>query len=210
MLSYLWLMTSPRLVLAGYRLMMLRPCACFTSMYIQSLPTAHSCRDLETCLHILPVILGFLWRELFSDFIFSAPLLPLGLGFAGLWASFSLAHPFTLSVALPLFPAILLCYFCCDVIWSRPAGTLWACYLWLSIVIWAFSIVLLTGSCVPFVFSWHPWPICFPWASLAVFLTLHSHGLFTSLGFPGPIILSFILGTHGPTINPLLSLLALL
>ena len=40
----------------------------------------------------------------------------------------------------------------------------------------------------------HPWPICFPWASLAYFLTLRSHGLLlTPLGFPGPITLSFIL-----------------
>ena len=33
----------------------------------------------------------------------------------------------------------------------------------------------------------HPWPICFPWASLALFLTLHFHGLFTNFfGFPRP------------------------
>ena len=150
--SYLWPMTSPRLVLAGYMLVMPGPCACFTSMYVQSLPIAHSCRDLETCLHILPVILGFLWRGLFSDFIFSAPLLPLGLGFAGLWASLSLTYPFILSVALPLFPVISPCYSCCDVIWSKPVGPIWACYLWLSIVIWAFSVLLLAGSYVSFVF----------------------------------------------------------
>ena len=87
------------------------------------------CRDLETCLHILPVILGFLWRRLFTNLIFSMPLLPLRLGFIGLWASFSLTYHFTLSVALPLFPTISLCYSCCDVIWSEPAGPLWACYL---------------------------------------------------------------------------------
>ena len=75
-----------------------------------------ACRDLETCLHILLVILGFLWRGLFADLIFYAPLLPLELGFVGLWASFSLAHPFTLSDALPLFLAISFCYSCYDVI----------------------------------------------------------------------------------------------
>ena len=54
-------------------------------------------------------------------------------------------------------------------------------------------------------------PVCFPWASLALFLTLHSHGLLlNSLGFPGPITLSLILGVHGLAINPLLSLLLLL
>ena len=54
-------------------------------------------------------------------------------------------------------------------------------------------------------------PVCFPWASLALFLTLHSHELLlNSLGFPGPITLSLIIGVHGLVINPLLSLLLLL
>ena len=57
----------------------------------------------------------------------------------------------------------------------------------------------------------HPWPIFFSWASLSLFLTLHSHGfLLTPLGFLGPITLYFILRAHGLPINPLLSLLALL
>ena len=52
----------------------------------------------------------------------------------------------------------------------------------------------------------HPWPICFPWVSLAHFLTLHSHGLLLSLfDFPGLITLFFILGAHGLSTNPLLS-----
>ena len=52
----------------------------------------------------------------------------------------------------------------------------------------------------------HPWLICFPWASLAHFLILHSHGLLlTLLGFPNSITLSFIRGAHGFSINPLLS-----
>ena len=41
----------------------------------------------------------------------------------------------------------------------------------------------------------HPWLICFPWASLALFLTLHYHGLLLiPLGFPSPIILFSSLG----------------
>ena len=57
----------------------------------------------------------------------------------------------------------------------------------------------------------HPWSICFSWASLAFFLTLHSHGpLLTPLGLPGSISLSFSFGAHGLAINPLLSLLALI
>ena len=48
----------------------------------------------------------------------------------------------------------------------------------------------------------HPWPICFPWASLALFVTLHSHRLLlTPLGFLGLITLSFILKAHGLAIN---------
>ena len=36
-------------------------------------------------------------------------------------------------------------------------------------------------------FLGHPWPICFPWASLALSLTLHSHGLlFNFFGFLRP------------------------
>ena len=52
-------------------------------------------------------------------------------------------------------------------------------------------------------------PVCFPWASSALFLTLHFHGLLlNSLGFLGPITLSLILRAHGLAINPLLSLLS--
>ena len=66
------------------------------------------------------------------------------------------------------------------------------------------------GSCVPFSLR-HPWPICLPWASSALLLTLYSHGAFTDfIGLPRPNYFIIILGVHGPAINPLLSLLALL
>ena len=56
-----------------------------------------------------------------------------------------------------------------------------------------------------------PWPICFPWASSTLFLTLHSHGLsLSSLDFSDLIKLSIINGVHRLAINPLLSLLSLL
>ena len=56
-----------------------------------------------------------------------------------------------------------------------------------------------------------PGLVYFPWASSALFLTLHFHGfLLNSLGFLGPITLSLILGVHGLAINLLLSLLSLL
>ena len=41
----------------------------------------------------------------------------------------------------------------------------------------------------------HPWPICLPWASSALLLTLYSHWLLlTSLCFPGPITSYSFLG----------------
>ena len=52
----------------------------------------------------------------------------------------------------------------------------------------------------------HPRPICFPRASSAHFLILHSYGLLlTLLDFIGPITISFIFGAHRLSINPLLS-----
>ena len=65
-------------------------------------------------------------------------------------------------------------------------------------------VFLLMSSCVSFVFSLgHPWPICSLWASLALLLTLHSHGfLLTSLGFPSPITLFSSLGFMGLPLTP--------
>ena len=49
----------------------------------------------------------------------------------------------------------------------------------------------------------HPWPICLPWASSALLLTLYSHGfLLTSLGFPGPITSYSSLGFMGLPLIP--------
>ena len=57
----------------------------------------------------------------------------------------------------------------------------------------------------------HPGPVCFPWASSALFLTSHHPELLlNSLGFPSPILLFLILGVHGLAINSLLSLFSLL
>ena len=57
----------------------------------------------------------------------------------------------------------------------------------------------------------HLGPVCFPWASSALFLTSYHHGLLlNSLGFLGPIMLFLILEVHELAINPLLPLLSLL
>ena len=100
-----------------------------------------------------------------------------------------------------LFVSILLGLFE-PVVYSSPNDPIWPLVLllhnWRAPVSHLFSLG-------------RPRPVCFPWASLAFFLTLHSHGLLLkSLGFPGPITLSLILGAYGLAINPLLSLLSLL
>ena len=165
-------------------------------------------------MHILPPILGFLWREPFSGFSFFRARSLRGLGFCMI-VGFSSFSPFSCSFlqslhflsyrfaipAMVLFDLSLLglfglaaCSFLNDSVWSL--GFLLH-YLQVPV-----SYLFLLG---------HPWLIHFPWASLAFFLTLHSHGLLlTPLDFPGPITLSFILGAHVLAINPLLSLLALL
>ena len=91
-------------------------------------------------------------------------------------------------------------------IWHIPAGPLWACRLffpqWLSIAI-GFLLPYMWAP-VSHLFSLsHPWPICFSWDSLVLFLTLYSHELLlTSLGFPNPITLSLSLGFMGLPSTP--------
>ena len=71
---------------------------------------------------------------------------------------------------------------------------------------WIYAYVTL-GFLDPLHCLWAPLSHFFPlWASLAHFLIMHSHGfLLTLLGFLGLITLSFILGAHGLSINPLFS-----
>ena len=132
------------------------------------------------------------------------------MGLTRRWALLFFSPPFFLlpSLAIPLYHS----YY--EVICLNPVGPLWAYCLffsqWSNTAIDSF-IISLGGSCVPLFSLGRPKPVCFPWASLALFLTLHSHGfLLNFLGFPDPITLSLILGVHGLTINPLLSLLSLL
>ena len=75
-----------------------------------------------------------------------------------------------------------------------------------------FFCYITSGAPMSHLFSFgRPGPVCFLWASSALFLTLHYHGLLlNSLGFPGPITLFLILGVHGLALNPYLSLLSLL
>ena len=59
--SYLWPMAPPRPILAGYRLMVHRPCACFPFRYVQeSACCSCVCRDLGTLrLYFLTFYVGF-------------------------------------------------------------------------------------------------------------------------------------------------------
>ena len=107
--------------------------------------------------------------------------------------------------------AIPLYYSCCEVVCLNLVGP--TVYSFPNGLVWPLVLLLhYWRAPVSHLFSLgRPEPVCFPWASSALFLTLHSHGLLlNSLGFPSLITLSLILGVHGFAINPLLSLLSLL
>ena len=106
----------------------------------------------------------------------------------------------------PLFLAMSYCYFCCNNL--ILLGLFWAGRLFLLSVAWH-------GHCFTFTYELlcpfgHPWPVFFLWASSALLLISHSHGLFTNfIGLPWFNNLILILGVHGSAINPLLSQFAL-
>ena len=104
---------------------------------------------------------------------------------------------------LPLFPAILFCYSCCNdsILLGLPFTLSSSSLVWPLVFLLICSCVLfvfLLGILGPLAFFEHPWPICFLWTSMALLLTQHSHGLLlTSLGFPGLITLFSSLGFMG-------------
>ena len=144
------------------------------------------CRGLEA---YLPFVFFVLLCELLFDFPFlsgAGPYLIMGLIF--LWST----------SWLPSFPAILFCYSCCNdsillglfrpAVYSFPQG------LGMAIGFPSYGLLCPFGQ---------PWPTCFLWASLALLLTLHSHGfLLISLGFPSPITLFSSLGFMGLPLTP--------
>ena len=165
-------MTSPPLVLAGYRRVMYGPCACFTSIYIQNLPAAHAFAIIWrlVCTFYPPSSASYD----VSHFLASHSLKP-----ASFKAGFLLGYGLSLLQPTPLlfsavfvFPAAPLYYSYCSIIWSKPAGPLWACCSffpqWLNMVIWAFWLRCLRALVSHFPFG-HPWPIYFPSAFLALF-----------------------------------------
>ena len=113
--------------------------------------------------------------------------------------SFLLYHPAIHAVVL--FDLCLLGLFEPDA-YSSLNDSIWSLDFML---LWAFlTHYIARGLLCPISFILeHPWPICFPQASLAHFLTLHSHGLLlTFLDFPDLITLFFILGAHGLSTDP--------
>ena len=103
---------------------------------------------------------------------------------------------------LPSFPTILFCYSCYNdsILLGLFRPAVYSFPQWLGMAI-GFPIY---GLLCPFCLSLgHPWPTCFLWASLALLLTMHFHGLLlTSLGFPGPITLFSSLGFMGLPLTP--------
>ena len=160
----------------------------------------------------LPWLAYTIFRPFFTIFWLPVPLwlAPLrGWALLGSGLCLSSAHPFSYYHLLPyhsiilaakLFTSILLGLFV-PAFYSSPNGPIRPLVLLLHHWRAPMSHLFSLGR---------PWPICFPWTSSVIFLTLHFHGLLlSSLSFPGPIKLSLILGAHGLTINPLLSLLSL-
>ena len=138
------------------------------------------CRGLEACLHILPPILTLYGVSYFliSRFLWLAPFKSWTLLDCGFFLPS--AYSFTLSIILLSFPAMPLCHSCCNVIWPKLTGPLWAYFLffsqWLNMVIgfilmlfWASLLHCLWAPLSHLFLLRHPWPICFPWASLALF-----------------------------------------
>ena len=157
--SYLWLMTSPCLVLAGYRLVRSGPCACLFSIYVQNLSAAHASAVID--LHSLLSVFDYF---LISLSFMACPIRGWALLVGGL--CFSLAHPFSCYHLLPyhsiiptakLFASIMLGLFR-PVVYSSPNGPIWPLVLLLH----------LSGLLCP---------ICFPLGVL---------GSFAFLGLPQP------------------------
>ena len=102
----------PLPILVGYRLVVPRSCACFTFFAYCSC----ICCDLEIGLYVLPCTFGFLWHGFFSDLPFFMTCFSLGVGPCRIMGLPSLGLLCIHFVALLAFPAIPLCYSCCNVV----------------------------------------------------------------------------------------------
>ena len=133
-------------------------------VYLKSAYCSRVRRGLKACLHILPPILGFLWCKPFSGFSFFKACSFRGWAFAWPWAFPPLAHSL-----------ILFCNLCVSCRTTLPF-LLWR---YLTQACWAsLGLLLILPSMTQyshlsfFGYVGHPWPI------LALFLALHSRGLY--------------------------------
>ena len=178
------------------------------------------CHGLDVCLRVLLLILDLLWRELFYDPPFFMVASSKGWALLDCGLFFLLAHclflPLAWQYSCHAILLFLLWRYLIYVCWVSFRPTVYSFLNWLQwpsmvigfilMLLWAFLTHYIACGLAHFFLLGHPWPICFPWASSAHFLILYSHGfLLTLLGFSNPITISFILGIHGFSINPLLS-----
>ena len=135
--SYLWPMTSPYPILAGYRLVMPGPYACLSSMCVQNLLVVHAFAMVG--LRSLPFVL--------DHFPFFYDLTHLGVGLCLIEGfAFFLQPTFFYYRLLPYHSVI-------PVVMSRSCWVSLGLPFTLSPSGLAWSLVLLLmGSCVPFVF----------------------------------------------------------
>ena len=180
------------LVLAGYKLVVLEPCACSTSMCVHGLSTVHAfattwrlvCTFYCSFLTFYGVNESLSLRSLCLTSFLGWALLNCGLF---LFNSF-----FTLFTSLLAFlpchsviPAIL-------IIWlmlARPFLGLLYIFLWLILVAQYYhraSIHAVLGFLGPFHPFGHPQPISFPWASLVYSNSSFLGLLLSILGFFDP------------------------
>ena len=153
-------MTSPCLVLAGYRLVRFGSYACLSSMYVQNLPAAHA--SIVVGLHSLPSVLD---HFLASLSFMACPIWGWALLDGGL--CFFLSPPFFLLLS----PAIPLYHSCCEIVLFQSG--------WASLGL-PFILPLMAQQdhwFLCYITSGLLCPICFP---------LGVPGPFAFLGLPRP------------------------
>ena len=159
--SYLWPMTSPCPVLAGYRLVMSELCACLLSMCVQNLPATHAFAVVWrlACTVCHPLLTFYVSYFMISHSPRGWALLDVGLCLLSVYSLTAIIScHITLSFLLwHLFDTILLDPFGLAV-YSFPCGLIW------PLVFYYITYGLLCPICFlliilgPFAFLGIPWP----------------------------------------------------
>ena len=166
------------------------------NFYVCPKLACYICRGLEACLHILPSILDFLWRELFSDSSFSMAHSLQGPGFTWFWAFLPSAYSFVPFCNLAIIS-------CCTtlpfLLWRYLTPACWAS-LGLLLILLSITqcghlgfVLHCLWALLSHLFSLrHPWLICFPWGLLGPFSNSAFPWVFTNsfrLPWPNYLIL---------------------